>query len=438
MEENEYIEPEYIEFGSPEDLDMWEDYGYESREEYEEYVKKKLEDPLYGYEDNLVTMKEMRALLQQDEYKPTGDDANYPDHLLLDEKTGMYYTDFFRDHRTHLILGHLLAVECMECENLDWERVTGGYSPYVISRFQNMCLEMLQWKDGKLIEGYSEVYDPDALYQDFDFQDDRAVWFADTLPRTPYLFHTLEELGYDPLFIQKMQEYGLVHKDLRGSINVTDIQWDILTTDFFDMTYEELDESDPYHTKYKLQPWNKEVCLQNFKIIRDKRGVEVVSKLVKRFQYDWRRIATFNEFGLDKLTREQKDDFRYFLFEGMEYFLDEWSGRKYEEEPKKAEKQKTTPEDIFSMRFQRAEEYSRFLEFMETERKEASNGDWARYALALFKSRIFVHSPKTFKSWLPRYGELFGRSVPYQDPNKLSRTTCQRDITAYLPEWAFK
>lgn len=437
MKEEEYIEPEYVEFGSPEDLDMWEEYGYESREEYEEYVKNKLEDPLYGYDDNLVTMKEMRALLQKEEYKPTGDDANYPDHLLLDEKTGMYYTDFFRDHRTHMILGHLLAVECMESENLDWERVTDGYSPYVIARFQNMCLQMLKWEEGKLVEGYSEVYDPDAFFDSFDFEEDRAIWFADNLPRKPYLFHSLEELGIDPLVIQKMQENGLVYKEHQGRVNVTNIQWDILTTDYFDITYEELDEKDPYHTKYELHPWNKDICLSNFKTIRDKRGVEVVRKLVDRFQYDWRRIATLNEFGLDKLTREQKDDFRYFLFEGMEYFLDEWSGRKFDEyEPKNEEKPKVTPEEIFSMRFQRSEEYDKFLHFMEIERNEASNGDWARYALTLLRAKIFVHSPKTFKSWLPRFGELFGRTVPYQDPNKLSRTTCKRDITAYLPEWA--
>ncbi len=430
MKENENLEPEYVVFGSPEDLDMWEDYGYESREEYEEYVKNKLEDPLYG--ENVVTMKEMRALLQTDEYKPTGDDANYPDHLLLDEKTGMYYTDFFRDHRTHLILGHLLAVECMECENIDWERVTGGYSPYVIARFQNMCLEMLQRKDGKLVEGDSEVYDPDAFYDSFDFQSDRAVWFADTLPKTPYL-----PSKYPEWYFQSLREAGCIFKGRKGWLETKYIQWNILTTDYFSMTYEELDEEDPYHTKYELQPWNKKICLDNLKIIRDKRGIDAVHKLVARFRYDWRRIATFNEFGLDKLTREQKDDFQYFLFEGMEYYLDEWSGRKFEEEPKKEVKPKTTPEEFFSLRFQRAEEYSRFLQFMETERKESSDGDWARYALSLFRAKIFVHSPKTFKSWLPRYSELFGRAVPYQDPNKLNRTVCQRDIKAFLPEWAF-
>ncbi len=433
MKENEHIEPEYVIFGSPEDLDMWEEYGYESREDYEDFVKNKLEDPLYGY-DNVLTMKELRALLQKDEYKPTGDDVNYPDHLILDEKTGMYYTDFFRDHRTHLILSHLLAVECMECENLDWERVTRGFSPYIVSRFQNMCLEMLQWKDGKLVEGSADVYDPDAFYDDFDFQKDRAVWFADNLPRTPYLPYTT-----DPLACLIMKQPSLALRDDKGWFESKHIQWDIFTTDYFDMTYLEPDDEDPYHTKFELHPWDKNVCLENFKIIRDKRGVEAVRKLLDRFRYDWRRIATFNDLGLDKLTREQKDDFRYFLFEGLEYYIDQWSGRKYEDEPKKEEKQEElTPEEVFSMRFRRAEEYDRLMNFLEIERKEASNGDWARYALTLFHAKIFVHSPKTFKSWLPRFCTLFGRQVPYQDPNKLQRTTCQRDITAYLPTWAFE
>lgn len=429
MEENEYIEPDYIEFGSPEDLNLWEDYGYESREEYEEYVKNKLEDPLYG--EGVVTMKEMRALLLTDEYKPTGDDANYPDHLLLDERTGMYYTDFFRDHRTHLILGHLLAVECMECENLDWERVTGGYSPYVIARFQNMFFEMLQWQDDKLVEVWADVHDPDAF--DFDFQEDRAVWFADNFPRTPYLPNE-----FDPLFTQKLREAGYVINGRNGWIETRYIQWDILTTDYLNLECEELDEQDPYHTKYQLYPWSIRICLKNIETILEKRGVDVVRKLVKRFQYDWRRIASLNALGLDKVTREQKEDFQYFLFEGMEYYLDEWTRPIKKEEPKKEEKRKITPEEIFSMRFQRSEEYDKFLQFLDTERKEASNGDWARYALTLFRAKIFVHSPKTFKSRLPCYGELFGRAVPYQDPNKLSRTTCQRDIKAYLPEWAFK
>ena len=416
-------------------MEEWEAEGFESKEEYEDYLVKSAEDPLYGY-DNLLTMKELRELLQQEPYKPQGDDTKYPDYLLLDEKTGMYYTDFFRDHRTHMVLGHILAVECMECENLDWERVTGGYSPYVIARFQNLCTHPLQRRDGKLIEEWNDSKYPSEIFVDcFEWEDDRAVWFSNTVPETPYL----PTDDPDPAMTLRLQELGLVLKEHTGWASTGRVQWDILTTDYMKiMCAYQLNPEDPYHTKIKVTPWNKYTCLSNFEIINEKRGVEIVRQLIKFFRYEWRRIASFNEFGLDQLTPAQKEDFRYFLFEGMEYYLDEWSEPITKDQPKPVEKPKITPEEIFSMRFQREEIYGRFLHFMETEKTEASNGDWARYALALFNAKIFVHSPKTFKSWLPRFCELFGRSVPYQDPNKLNRTTCQRDIYAYLPEWALR
>jgi hypothetical protein len=92
-------------------------------------------------------------------------------------------------------------------------------------------------------------------------------------------------------------------------------------------------------------------------------------------------------------------------------------------------------EETFSMRFRRTEEYGRLRHFMEQERTEASNADWARYALALYEADIFARRPRTFKVWLPRFSMLFERQASYQEPNKLKRTACLRDITAYLPNW---
>ena len=92
-------------------------------------------------------------------------------------------------------------------------------------------------------------------------------------------------------------------------------------------------------------------------------------------------------------------------------------------------------EETFSMRFRRTEEYGRLRHCMEQERTEASNADWARYALALYEADIFARRPRTFKVWLPRFSMLFERKASYQEPNKLKRTACQRDITAYLPNW---
>ena len=436
-------------------MEEWEAEGFESKEEYDDYVKKSSEDSLYGWGD-LLSMKELRKLLKQKPYKPTGENAKYPDHLLFDEKTGMYYTDFFADYRTHMILANILAEECMQCENLDWERVTGGYSPYVIAHFEHVCTHMLEWQKmdeslanmfvvpGKLALPKSDAKYPGETFVDFfDWQEDRAIWFADNLPMVPYR-RRKEDIDYDI----KLRNYGILEESrerMRGSL----IRWDILTTDYTDIGYHTYDDKDPFCSSAEVSIWNKSTCFENFKIIYEKRGLEILTKVVRQFQKDWRYLTTFNKLGLADISDNEKEIFRHFLFEEMDYALDIWAEKESSKkaievhvpEHQNAQNHHVSEADFektFSMRFRRSEEYEKLLQFMETERKEASNGDWARYALILFRAKIFVHSPKTFKSWLPRYGELFGRTVPYQDPNKLSRTACQRDVKAYLPEWAFR
>ncbi len=92
-------------------------------------------------------------------------------------------------------------------------------------------------------------------------------------------------------------------------------------------------------------------------------------------------------------------------------------------------------EQTFSLRYRRTEDYKHLLQFLETERTEASNSDWARYGLALFRANIFANRPTTFKAWFPRYCELFGREVAFQMPNKLDRTACKKNIQVFLPNW---
>ena len=85
MKSKNMSEEKYTAEDSYQNLEEWEDYGFDSKEEYEEYTQKCAEDSLYGYSD-LLTMKELRALLKKEPYKPKDDDAKYPDHLLINEK----------------------------------------------------------------------------------------------------------------------------------------------------------------------------------------------------------------------------------------------------------------------------------------------------------------------------------------------------------------
>ena len=71
--------------------------------------------------------------------------------------------------------------------------------------------------------------------------------------------------------------------------------------------------------------------------------------------------------------------------------------------------------------------------FLQSEREVASDGDWARYALAIYRhKKVFVKQPRGFTKWLPIFCTMFGRNVAYQEPNKLDRAKSERDIEIYF------
>lgn len=75
------------------------------------------------------------------------------------------------------------------------------------------------------------------------------------------------------------------------------------------------------------------------------------------------------------------------------------------------------------------------ISFLRAERDTASDGDWARYALAIYRhKKILVKRYGGFTKWLPEFCTLFDRHVEYQEPNKLNRTRCEKNIDVYLPQ----
>jgi len=454
-------EENHIAQNSYENLEEWEDYGFDSKEEYEEYLRKCDEDPLYGHGD-LVSITEMKKLLRQQPYIPKGVDKNYPPKLLFDKKTGMYYTDFFRDFRQHVLLGHILAVLCIECENLDWERVTGGYSPYCIARINDLCLNPLEWQPLPSLppKNYIETgrtalecsaetpYADDALW-DFaaDLREKRALWFAEHLPT-----------GHDLYALHAA--YPAKHNDI--------IQWNIITTDYSSVDISMLDEDDPYHFNNEGGIWSSETFEENLNFIKKQLGKHIANRICNSLRHDWSQIEENHLFNIDKLAENEKEDFKHFLFNGVRRKTMNWnirdlmpnsmqdiesfSGRinhEAQEEflnmalPKapnvnwQAPNHSPSQKDIdetFCLRFRRSDAYNRFLDFLYDERDNASNGDWARYAYAIYKAKVLVHRQPSFKHWLPEFCWLFGReafsSLP---PNKLKRVQCEKDIWAYLP-----
>ena len=92
------------------------------------------------------------------------------------------------------------------------------------------------------------------------------------------------------------------------------------------------------------------------------------------------------------------------------------------------------PENVFSLAYQRTNDYQRLLEFLNAEKQDCSDSEWARYALAIYRcSNAFIKHPATFKKWLPDFCQMFGRDVKYQEPNKLDRTKNEKSVEAFLP-----
>lgn len=90
---------------------------------------------------------------------------------------------------------------------------------------------------------------------------------------------------------------------------------------------------------------------------------------------------------------------------------------------------------VFTLAYLYKNESKLLVSFMRAEKETATDGDWARYALAIYEHKsIFICRPTGFTKWLPKFCQLFGRSVVYQEPNKLRRTKPAHSINAFLPD----
>lgn len=90
---------------------------------------------------------------------------------------------------------------------------------------------------------------------------------------------------------------------------------------------------------------------------------------------------------------------------------------------------------VFTLAYLYKNESKLLVSFLRAEKETATDGDWARYALSIYEHKsIFISRPTGFTKWLPKFCRLFGRSVAYQEPNKLRRTKPAHSIKAFLPD----
>lgn len=101
--------------------------------------------------------------------------------------------------------------------------------------------------------------------------------------------------------------------------------------------------------------------------------------------------------------------------------------------PVSAGKPRPNPKEVFHSRYNDTDDYHHLKTFLEQEKAECSDAEWARYALTIYNHRkVLIDPPATFRKWLTIFCDMFGRQVKYQDPNKLNRTKSKKSIESFL------
>ena len=93
---------------------------------------------------------------------------------------------------------------------------------------------------------------------------------------------------------------------------------------------------------------------------------------------------------------------------------------------------------VFTFKYRQELGFSLLIDFLHSEKDRTdfhADSDWARYALTIYewKPCILQKRPNTFKEWLPKFCELFGRKwVRDYEPNKL-QSAKECPIVPFLP-----
>ena len=287
----------------------------------------------YGFDDTpYVTIEEMRELLLSRKMKWS---EPHCEELQLDEKSGLYYTYYFAHEEIDLLQEHLLVEQCLEhIDELDWKRITNGYDFDITPRIQHLVENPLVWVEempdklakefvvtGRIAEEKSsELRHTCCPFADLHatWYNERLAWFANTLPTCKNICSTYG--------------YYKVPKDM--------ILWDRILTDPYEKLCAKLhapQKTDPYTGRLFWPYCNPTHFRNEIDRIYSNFGAQKAAQIVRLLRDDWQDIKVLKLFGIGALTPEQIEEFRQCLFEGMDYYLEQWDA-----ETPKAIESKTT------------------------------------------------------------------------------------------------
>lgn len=309
---------------------------------------------LHLYDDNFsfVTIEELQELLrkQQTKEQEAGEDTIDCELSRVNEDE-LYDSSYFWNYEPELLCAHLLAEQCFEhFDEVSWETLTNGYDERIIRTIDHAIHHPLVWcnirpdngtalVDGRMaIEMTSEARLSDKPYASFlkKMHEKRLVWFADNLPTRNNII-----LPDDTINLPEKMPL-----------------WYLITTDYSEETYSPLvpswvknnvnEQTDEQETIQKNTLFSPKALQQNFELIAKECGGARAAYLVDKLRDDWKVITSLQLFEVNKLTKEEKDNFDECLNDGLNYYLEQW-----EKESKTAQPQQASATAAINMKFKR-------------------------------------------------------------------------------------
>ena len=270
----------------------------------------------------LVTIEEMREMFSAEE------EYGIPSHYELqkDEQTGLYTNDLFALGgngilRDHYVMEQLLA----NAQQVDWRKVSNcydastiGYIEYVARNplvWEKRLPDALHWKyvlSGRIASEKS--IKNERQWWEFPLRENEDIkWFVENLPTPLYNGFYDQPWGVPSdmilwnYFISDREEEIKMYKRCTAYYrNNPDVR--------FEATTEE---------KEKIY-LNTQALFNNLNYVVQTFGESKAVELIRQLQTDWKCMTSLKLFGANKVCKEHIEEFRLFLFEGLDRYINIW------------------------------------------------------------------------------------------------------------------
>jgi hypothetical protein len=323
-----------------------------------------------------VTIEELQELLKEKAYQTEVDD------FILSLKEEDY------DIRTSTpknfwlfpmwVSSHLLVQTCMQDPDAyDWAKITEMYNIGRIAEILYIWVHPYVWQpqtkrpiNDSIILGKIATMQFDAGHAGFPAHQwltkmirERVLFFAD---HSPQAINDME-----------LKEEGKVLKGM--------LLWNMIVTDARKYLSSYLnDDANIANIEY----FNPQTFRENLQYIADQRNPQLAADTLRALRKDWKAILTWKCFNLDLLTPEQIEAFRACLFEGMDYYLEQWDLDKPQTSAKKTKQIDTFEPDYITFSKDRTSDYNIIALYQELLRlKWIEDGNPDNFT-ALFNGKI--------------------------------------------------